>query len=218
MHHQNAMSYSNWIRMFFDHTVTDFTLRYHEDDTVERIPADCVAYLTLLFEAPEVLDQYSDAQVNQGFWDLLHRGYYIHSLTEPSVPWLDRQRAIRAIEILFSRLFARKCSNHLSYRDEPGASPLNSVCYMWWDIFPYHGRPKNPDNRELDMELLGVMERILNLDSLACRESALHGLGHWQMYYPEVVHKVIDNFLAVAVDVSPELLVYAKDARRGMVQ
>ena len=36
------------------------------------------------------------------------------------------------------RLFAPRCSAHLSHLDrgEMIAGPLNTLCYMWWDILP----------------------------------------------------------------------------------
>jgi hypothetical protein len=39
----------------------------------------------------------------------------------------------------------------------------------------------------LDVELLAVMKEILTLDSLACQESALHGLSHWRHHYSRFV-------------------------------
>ena len=45
-----------------------------------------------------------------------------------------------------------------------------------------------------DPDILQVMESTLQLDSIACRESALHGLGHWQHQYPQRVGEIIDKF------------------------
>jgi hypothetical protein len=213
--------YHNWVQQVFDHTVTDPAWHWDsEAATSEPPPSECVVYLTRLFELPEILAPYSDAQVNQGFWYLVSNASsnYMFSLIEPGVGWPQRRRGIRAIATLFDRLFARRCSEHLSHFDEVGAGMLNSVCYMWWDIFPAAGQPENPDRVELDAELLAVMKRILTLDSLACQESALHGLGHWQMYYSREVERAIDEFLARAGPMRQELREYAMCARRGIVQ
>jgi hypothetical protein len=216
----DPMLFAGWLRRVFDHPVTDPA--WHWDvgaDTTEPAPPECVAHLTRLFEEPTVLAAYSDAQVNQGFWYLLCSSCsnYMFSLTESDVAWSLRQRGIRAIAILFERLFARRCSNHLSHFDEQGAGPLNSACYMWWDLFPVVGPPGNPNYAELDAELFAVMKQILAVDSLACQESALHGLGHWHVYYPEIVHQAIDEFLARAGNMRQELRDYAVCARRGYV-
>jgi hypothetical protein len=66
---------------------------------------------------------------------------------------------------------------------------------MWWDIIPIYGQPDVPERSELDQEILGMLESTLQLDSIACRESALHGLGRWPHYYPVQVGKIIDAFL-----------------------
>jgi len=58
--------------------------------------------------------------------------------------------------------------------------PLNYVCYMWWDEFPSIASAGDSDLPMLHDAALRTMERILLLSSLACQESALHGLGHWQ--------------------------------------
>ncbi|MFN0016765.1 MAG: hypothetical protein ACKVP0_00815 [Pirellulaceae bacterium] len=210
-------TYLDWIRHVFDHPISNPA--WHWDlkaDTTEPPPPESVAYLTRLFEEPEILATYSDPQVNQGFWYLVDNSCssYMFSLIELGVSWPERQRGIRSIATLFAQLFAHRCSNHLSHFDEVGAGALNLVCYMWWDIFPARGQ----DGELLDAELLAVMKRILTLDSVACQESALHGLGHWHMYYPEMVEQIIDEFLARVDSARPELREYAECARRGCVQ
>jgi hypothetical protein len=62
------------------------------------------------------------------------------------------------------------------------------------------------------------MADVLALDSVACQESALHGLGHWQAAYPHVVEATIDRFLAARPRARPELVAYARGARAGCVQ
>lgn len=180
-----------------------------------------VAYLTRLFTDPlPTLGTYSDAQLNQGLWFMASNGCsdYMMSLLEPPAPWPERRAGIRALALLFERLFALRCSDHLGHVDEPGANPLNMACYMWWDLFPTWGRPHEAERHEVDAELLGVMKQVLALDSVACQESALHGLGHWQGHYPDLVRTVVDDYLAAQQIARPELREYALQARRGYVQ
>jgi hypothetical protein len=94
--------------------------------------------------------------------------------------------------------------------------PLNSICYMWWDVLPVYGRPDEPEQQAFDETVLNVLERILGLESMACREGALHGLGHWRSYYPERVERTVDRFITSA---RPEgaLLEYARQARGGCI-
>jgi hypothetical protein len=134
-----------------------------------------------------------------------------------SVPWTERQRYIRSMINLYQDCFATLCTPHLSHIDEPEAGPLNRVCYMWWDIIPIYGMPNDQARIEMDQEILRVMEATLQIDSVACRESSLHGLGHWQLYYPERVQSIIDAFLQTHTGLRDELHSYALQARRGYV-
>jgi hypothetical protein len=77
--------------------------------------------------------------------------------------------------------------------------------------------PDEPNRNEIDNEILRVMERTLHLDSPACQESALHGLGHWMPQYPGRVQEIVDKFLAVRSGLRKELREYAQSARMGCV-
>ena len=70
-------------------------------------------------------------------------------LDEPSLPIETRLRCVRACESLFRKLLLPRCSPHLSHCDWHGAAPLNSICYMWWDLMPVFGGPEPEDRRSL---------------------------------------------------------------------
>ena len=59
--------------------------------------------------------------------------------------------------------------------------------------------------------------RILRLQSVACQESALHGLGHWAVDYNTIVRPIIDGYLSDNRALRPELRAYAEGARVGGV-
>jgi hypothetical protein len=214
--------FHDWIRHAFDHPVTDPEWYFDLDADSWAGPASTTAeYLARCFEDADVLLRpYSDAQVRQGLWYLADASCSNHmfALTDPEVPPSLRRRAIQSFYFLFQKCLAQRCSPHLIHRDEMGFNEVNLVCYMWWDILPIYGCPHEPDRVDVDAECLSVMEGILGLDSDACLESALHGLGHGQMYHPERVAEIIDAFLANATHIRPELREYALAARRGMVQ
>jgi hypothetical protein len=113
---------------------------------------------------------------------------------------------------------AERCSQHLSYLDEPGANPLNASCYMWWDMMPIYGRPDEPDRAEFDDTALAVLQRLLAIPHDACRESALHGLCDWKVHYRPHVIKIVDEFLRHTVNLRPELVIYARRVRDWYVQ
>ena len=220
------MSLRNWLAFLFDRPVP---YRWSEEsgqwpDNSEQIA--CLIAET--FEhSGELLARYSDPQLDQGFQFLLDAGgsEFMFSLVRGDVPLPVRLRALRSFVPLFQQVMAVRCSAHLSHLDwpgssrqnEPGEKPLNGICYMWWDALPIHGRPDLPERAEFDAEALVVLERLLVIPHDACHESALHGIGHWANYYPQVA-AVVDNFLAQTPTLRPELVAYARSARMGGVQ
>ena len=233
MEETRPFSFEQWIAFVFDHPVParGKPAWYHDSDDDSEwwnptdYPETIIAYLTSLFEnAPTILTPFTDAQINQGFWFLVDNSCSDHmfALLNLDVPWEKRKRCFAAMFTLFEQFFAPRCSPHLSHldtmeTDTSMVSPLNMVCYMWWDIMPIYGKPEEPDRSEFDAVCLEVMQRALDLDSDACRESALHGLGHWKYVYPQQVQAIIDAWLARHQEVSDELKAYAFAARRGRV-
>ncbi len=207
----------DWVARIFDHPAEG--PQWYLDpqaDTSEPSAAIALEYLTSLFEDPQrYLAAYSDAQIGQGLWFLVDHacsGYMLRVL-DGNLPLEDRLRCIRAIGVLFAQVFAPRCAAILGHLDKGNANPLNTTCYMWWDLFPSWGQGE----REVDAALLSVMEEVLGLDSMACQESALHGLGHWHANHPDRVQEVIDQFLQRGT-ASDELSRYARSAQQGCVQ
>ena len=195
------LTFEQWLTYVFDHPVDASRPEWYWDDNADWWDGshiDTIRFLTRAFEnSAEAFKPYSDAQLNQGLWFIGSNACSNHmfAFLDPGVPWADRQRCVRSIHTLFEDCFAKRCTPHLSHLDEPGANPLNMVCYMWWDIIPIAPQPNDPEQINLEEEILGVMESTLQLDSIACQEGALHGLGHWQPYYPQQVTEIIDTFL-----------------------
>jgi hypothetical protein len=216
-------SFEQWLAYAFDHPVDEIKNAWYWDldrDWWEETLQETIRFLTQAFEnAEEVFKPFADAQLKQGLWFIADNSCSSHmfALMDESVPWSERQRCIRSFYQLYEQLFAKRCTPHLSHIDEPGASPLNVLCYMWWDIIPIAGRPHDPARKEFDQTILEVMDSTLQLDSIACRESALHGLGHWQHEYPEQVGDIINRFSMSHQNLRKELETYMKNAFVGYV-
>jgi hypothetical protein len=215
------LPFEGWVAHVFDHDVRDPAWYFDLDAPFWDAPAPLtIAYITRLFTDPEPwLARFDDATLNQGFWYLVSNGGSNHmfALTDPSAPLADRIACVRSFTALFEKLMMVRCGAELGHNRKTVGNPLNVACYMWWDIIPFFAAPDNPAQRELDAAALGVMAEILALDSVACRESALHGLGHWCSRYPERVHAIIDAALASAREWPNDLLTYARSARGGCV-
>lgn len=217
------LTFEHWLSYVFDRPVAEPGQEWYWDAAAngwDEPAAEALQFMTRAFEgAATLLEPYSDAQLNQGLWYLADNACSSHmfALFDPSLPWADRRRGLRSLQGLYEQCFARRCTPHLGHLDEPGAGPLNPVCYMWWDILPIAPQPGDPARAGLDREILGVMEATLGLDSIACQESALHGLGHWQSSYPRRVTEIVETFLQRRGNLRPGLRAYALNARRGCV-
>lgn len=217
------LSYDEWLEHTFSHEVRLHGNQWFFDLDApwwDPAPEAAVAYLTRLFSDPEpALEFFSDDQIAQGLTYLVNTSASGDSgwLYSPAVPAADRLRCINAIETFFGRILAPRCAPVLGHIDEPGALPLNGVCYMWWDCFPSVALPDDPDFDMFQLATIDVMRHTLAMDSVACQESALHGLGHSARRYPAQVEAAIDQFLADPRPKRNELIAYARAARCGCV-
>jgi hypothetical protein len=216
----DSSSLGKWIEYVFDHPVTDPAWHWASDAPEWRESSSEVAtHIAETFEqSGRLLARFSDEQLNQGFWFLVSNSCseFMYSLVEHELPISLRLRALRSFVPLFEQVMATRCSPHLSHLDERGANPLNSACYMWWDILPIHGCPEEPLRAEFDADVLAVLRRLLAIAHDACRESALHGISEWSIYYPQVADTV-EEFLSRTANLRPELISYAQRARVGNV-
>lgn len=215
------LSFEDWVTFVFCWPYDPAGSPWYYDSDCEYWDAPSaavVAYLTRLFEhSVTVLQDYSDGEIAQGLWYIASNGAsdYMFALGDCTVPLSDRLRCIQSLEALFRDLLAVRCSPHLSHRDEPGANPLNVVCYMWWDLVPIC---PVPEERQVIFDaVLQVQTAILELPSLACQEAALHGFGHWLNTHESAIQATIDRWLQRHPELRPELRIYAQSARGGCV-
>jgi hypothetical protein len=177
-------TFEQWVKHVFDHDLRNPQWYFDADGPVWAGSAELtLAHMTRLFNDPaKPLQEFDDERLNQGFWYLVGRAgsNRMLALTDTSAALGARVRCVESFSSLFAKFFGVRCTPHLSPIDQPGSSPLNSACYMFWDINPFVGAPDDPSHRELDAAALRAMDETLALDSLPCQESALHGLGHWR--------------------------------------
>lgn len=211
--------FEQWVSYMFDHPVTEPAWYWDIDEPSVNLSKPLVVeYATRLFQnSGSLLAPYSDEQLNQGLWYLIGESTTdLYALRNLEIPLEARLECIRSIYEVYRQCFLPRCTQHLSYMDEPGAGPLNGICYMWWDIFPLYGQPKDPLRKAIDEACMSVMKETLELPSEACQEAALHGLGHWGLYYEDQCKAIIEPFLR-RTNLRPELLRYAKHAHMAYV-
>ena len=219
-------SFREWLTWVFDHP--DEGPEWHWDLDApdlepELTPPTIVAYLTDLFRgAPSHLAPYSLEQAKRGLWFLADNSCSSHvfALGDVAVDAESRLRCIGSMTALFRDYFAPRCADALSHRDEAAANPLNMICYMWWDVLPWWWHDTPTLAAESIDACLAVMAEMLEIESVAVRESALHGLGHFVAVSPGAearVPQIIDSFLGGNRSLRPELHAYARAARGGCV-
>lgn len=214
------ISFEEWLDRTFGRAVTgDWYPQFVDDDEEPEPISDQLAieYLTRLFErSEESLLQFSDPQITCGLWELGPGDF--HCMYNQELPVEARERLIGSITTFFRDFFGPRCSPALGHLNQKSKSPLNSICYMWWEVIPFSAAPGDPHAARLNDKALGVLEAVLQLPNLACKESALHGLGHLAPYRDGKVEPIIDRFLANVANLSPELERYAHAARRDCIQ
>jgi hypothetical protein len=217
------LPFDRWVEYAFDHPVLTppWYRREPRDDWNEWAdPVRTAAHLRRLFEGlPDPLARWSDPQIGEGLRFLTWREASDHVLAtlDPRVPLAQRVATIESMALVFERLFLPRCAPVLTSKDEQPSGWLNRVCWMWWDFLPILGWDHYADADRIFEACLSTMARVLELDSVPCQESALHGLGHWHPYHPERVDRIVSSWLAAHPDVRADLREFALQARDSQV-
>jgi len=216
-----AVVFMDWVKAVFDHPVAEREWYWDPQfpdwwDSLGLTDELLVAHMTALFREPSSLESYSSEQVAQGIWFLIGDSSPAQAsgaLVRSSVDVETRVACVRSMADFF-RLFVAPSAPG---RADTDSDPFHIACYMWWDIFPTWGGAHAAE-RELHQAGLHVMTEVLALDSELCHISALHGLNHWHMHYPEYVEAAVDRFLATGGPISATVREYAAAARKGCAQ
>jgi hypothetical protein len=156
----------------------------------------CDYYRRLFSEPRFLLEQYSKAQLEEGFWAIFGPGLDCaarHVIWSEKLPFPLREECVRSMFFLFRDLFF--------------SEPLDTSVYMWWDSFCYdwHCGNRSRDNGGEDMLMQDVMfetlAKILTLESEICQGAALHGLSH--LHHPATA-ELIHGYLAANPSLSDD--------------
>lgn len=219
-------TFEQWLKTIFDRPVEEDGPRasYSRRRWLEQSPAVGLEFVTKLFENPiDYLSGYSDEQINQGIYIIVNPSCSDHfsCFEEGEVDVALRRRCIRSLEYLSRDLFAPRCSDNVWIYTKP----LNHICDLLWDIVVYatNSTERRPDgtlrdvrNSEIDQEVLGTLARILAIPSVACQQSALHGLGHL-VSFSGLGSNVVRQYLDDNPDLRSDLREYAQNALVGEV-
>ena len=213
--------YQDWINHLFDHPVADPAWHWDLDApsfSAEEPEIAELIELTFRNSATD-LNRFTDAQLNQGLWYLASPACsdYFFALRSEKVPLTRRLSAIDSITVLYRDCFQQRCTQTLSHLDQQPSSPLNSVCYMFWDICPISYLCDYPDEQQLADACFAVLADTFALEHIACREAAIHGYGEFACSYPERVERALDRVLETEI-ADDRLRDYAHRARYHYIQ
>ena len=155
--------------------------------------------------------------MNQGLWFLSSNACSVHTdaFIDHAAPLERRLVGVEAVYALYRDLFVTRCSPELLHgrrTGKPAGNPLNSVCFMFWDI----GSLLAADEAPMQAAILDVLQRIAKLGHVACIEGAVHGLGHAALCGYVEASGILDNMISSSSCPS-EIIPYARKAKPRMV-
>src|SRR5262245_24247014 len=186
--------FDSWIRFAFDHPVSEQPWYYTEETHFVCNPQRVIGYYARLFRTPRPpLSQYDDARIEQGIWFVV--GSQLSDwLWQREIALSLRLDCIDAMPTMFREFLV----DH----------PLDTACFMWWDMLRYFGDFPDPN---IVAGMIRALDEVLRLPVRHCQMSALHGLGHLKH---ESKATIIRSFLA-ANHVDEEMRQYAQNAMIG---
>jgi hypothetical protein len=121
---------------------------------------------------------------------------------------------------MYTDVFERLCAGPEASvaRDFSNSRRLDGAVYMMWDMDFLECAAMSPGGSPLSEIAFEVLASVLRACAAgACLKSALHGLGHIHVEYPDRTQAMIDTFLAERRPTG-WLKEYALQAREGAVQ
>lgn len=220
-------SYQDFIRFFFDKP--DYTDKQwffqddYEDPTFDFSNPLCnktlvMNYICMAFQDIENISKtFSEKKFFFGWQYIIDwscGGSFRYYFFSDDVPISIRINAVLLMYEIFEKVFAKVCAN-ISEPDNLGEISYNRLCFMWWEMFSTTAMPQSQDIKQISQAILENLDKILSLDNIICKKSALHGLGNLYSDYPEMVEKII---IRHEKEIPDCLSAYAYHAIRGDVQ
>jgi hypothetical protein len=215
-------SFDQFVAFLFDHAApvgdtsfaalskrgeTDKWHPWYYDALVSFDPVRLCRLYSQLFQEPRfLLERFSRAQLDQGFWAVQSTTLECSAwslIWNDAVPFATREECVRSMYFLFRELF----------KDEP----LEESVSMWWDSFCYEwhcgNRQRSRGGEDLAMQevMFETLSWILSLDSDICQGAALHGLSH--LHHPQT-GALIQNYLSKHLSLPEEWKKVARAAAR----
>ncbi len=213
------MTYDEFVEFLFNRADDRKEWYFAEDFVQPEFEADVqIDFATRVFtDAEQLARKYTESQFCLGLNYLINPACssFCYSFVDTSVEEVKRVSVVDSMYAVFKGVFNEKCTELSSEKGAVGPAYFQLSMLHVVGRVSRHGTPHNVDLESTDRAILITLEKIMSLDSLGCKESALHGLGHWYSARPEFVERVIDRNSA---QIPMALREYSKNAREGRVQ
>jgi len=204
----------DWVDAHFS---TPYEYGYFLDlELLPITPTQHIQYMTEAFNnCQTLLKPYDNGQLRQGLWFLATDAHDLSDRYGSDVDWENRKACIQSFKTLNANLFAKRCDPITSaYKQVAPDNPLNTICYMWWDIFAFWESIDPKSENRVDAAFLDVMIYCLSIDHTAVLEGALHGLSHLPNHRKQV-KTAIQTFLKANKNLPQNLVSYAEATMDG---
>jgi len=159
------LSFEDWLNFVFDSKWS--SSKYEDYVELEDLGGDIDVFVKnciKLFENPAfLLENYDSEQLEGGFFGFILNpkvslNWWIWN--KENSPDLRRQFIFSSVNV-FKQVFTK--------------NSLKNSCFMWWDSLRDFSEDKD---RQVINWMFIALSQILEINSLECQMSALHGLGH----------------------------------------
>jgi hypothetical protein len=189
--------YAAWLIFVFDRPVTPAGWYFDlEDKAFAATNSEIVALIeATMIRCGADLSAFNDEQIYYGLQYIFNTACsdVVQAFADGAVPTERKSAAIRAITTLYQDIFAPRCDPVLGHLSEKSHSRLNAACYMLWDTTALTSIAEG--NAPLCAAIAEVMACALRSSNIACVESGLHGLGHFENKCPALVTPIVEAYL-----------------------
>lgn len=214
--------YDQWIKYLFDHDEAKSDWRWDIDIEPVEVPSKIFPDFVIQFheDLPNLIKTYTVWQLAMGIDVIFNANVadYVFDWRDGEASLEKKTEAILSMKKLYSECFFKLCRPRLGHLSED-MNELENFCYMIWDVSPLSYCENNDQKDRFYKVIAEVMEYALSLNNIACKESALHGLGHLisPPYYPEA-KDIIQNFIDKNKNADHRIIAYAQNAKTGCIQ
>ena len=131
-----------------------------EEGIFEDNPLSAFTFIeTLMKDVKADLSPYSNDQIGLGLAYIFNNAIsnLANDFKIAPVPFERKEKAVRSLFALFRDIFNPRCATKTSAFSQEESTPLNSICYMFWDVCPFSTWLKFTNSEEIGMSFMASL-------------------------------------------------------------